>query len=96
MEEPKFKVGRVGFTTLVTKEIERNKDLGLFIEQCMARHQRGDWGDISEQDKKYNEEALLNGGRLISYYVGTDYCRDILIATAADRLYTTVMFPQEY
>lgn len=96
MEEPKFNVGRVAYTPMVARETERNKDLAIYIEECMARHMRGDWGDVSEQGKKENEKALLNGGRLVSYYAGTGYCRNIVIVTADNRLYTTVMYPQEY
>lgn len=63
--------------------------------QAMRRHARGDWGDLDEDDRRANDDALKNGGRLFSAYktkTGTNFW----IITEADRSATTVLLPSEY
>lgn len=74
------------------------------VEQCLtvedvfrglARHSRGDWGDVCEEDRLANEQALIEGNRLFSVYhapEGTKYW----IITEWDRSMTTVLLPEEY
>ena len=35
---------------------------------CLHRHSRGDWGDISAEDKALNDQSLLDGERVLSAY----------------------------
>ncbi|ENV73258.1 hypothetical protein F946_01148 [Acinetobacter johnsonii ANC 3681] len=35
----------------------------------LVRHQSGDWGDVSEEDRESNEEALLMPLRIMSSYI---------------------------
>lgn len=60
----------------------------------IRRHASGDWGTVSEEDWKLNDESLDNGGRLLSAYEvdGTK----IWIITEADRSATTILLPEEY
>lgn len=70
-----------------TTQTERNI---VFI-----RHSRGDWGDVVEEDWQANDQALQNGGRLLSVYhtlSGTEFW----IITEADRSATTILLPEEY
>ena len=60
----------------------------------LQRHQTGDWGDLDDEDKESNEEALINQTRILSnYYVGQD---KIWIITEADRMLTTILLPGDY
>lgn len=61
---------------------------------CLHKHEIGDWGEVSEGDKKLNEESLKEGYRLMSAYTvnGTK----IWIITEADRSVTTILLPEEY
>lgn len=34
----------------------------------LIRHANGDWGDLCEDDKSANEQAVADGGRLLSAY----------------------------
>lgn len=67
---------------------------GSFVYISLGRHVRGDWGDLSEEDKALNDEAVKNGGRIFSSYnFGNE---KIWIITEADRSATTILFPDEY
>jgi len=61
----------------------------------LARHLRGDWGDLCPEDWDANERALQYGGRLFSAYQEEGLPK-IWIITEADRSATTILFPEEY
>ena len=60
----------------------------------LARHVRGDWGDLCPEDRQANETALHKGGRLFSAY-GQGASR-FWIITEWDRSVTTVLMPDDY
>lgn len=61
----------------------------------VLRHMAGDWGDICEEDRQTNAEALVHGARVMSVYVlGPTQC--LWIITEADRSCTTLLLPEEY
>lgn len=60
----------------------------------LIRHQRGDWGDLCNEDQQANTEALKHGSRLLSaYLLGTV---KLWIITESDRSVTTILLPSEY
>lgn len=60
----------------------------------LARHRRGDWGELSSDDVQANEVALQLGGRILSaYQIGE---QRLWIITEADRTSTTLLLPNEY
>lgn len=62
--------------------------------QLLYRHQTGDWGDLEDEDKESNEEALINDTRIFSSYsIAED---KIWIITEADRSFTTLLMPSDY
>ena len=65
------------------------------INAAINRHLRGDWGDVCESDERINDDALKNGGRLLSVYHTKD---DVAfwIITEADYSATTVLLPSDY
>jgi hypothetical protein len=64
------------------------------IADGIARHARGDWGDISAEDAAQNELSLREGFRLLSAYGQGD--RRFWIITEADRSVTTVLLAEDY
>src|SRR5438874_12288273 len=64
----------------------------------LARHARGDWGDVGEEDRRENELSLTRGFRLFSVYRydPTDPERKVWIITEADRSSTCVLLPADY
>jgi hypothetical protein len=65
------------------------------ICHALARHQSGDWGELSEDDRAANDKALANGGRLVSAYNTIAMVR-FWIITEWDRSITTVLLPEDY
>lgn len=63
--------------------------------ELVARHLNGDWGDVSDDDWKTNDEALTLGERVISAYKLPTNTKVWLI-TEADRSVTTLLLPSEY
>jgi len=90
-----FPLGQLVFTRGVNDLIAENKDFALFVLTSLQRHARGDWGDLSEEDKKENEYSLNRRLRLLSAYERPPLPK-IWIITEADRSVTTILFPEEY
>lgn len=61
----------------------------------VARHLRGDWGEMDEHDYAVNNRALLQGSQLLSAYHLADGTK-IYIITEADRSVTTILLPDDY
>jgi len=68
---------------------------GVAPEALLSRHVRGDWGELCEEDRQMNAEALSTGRRLLSAYALPDDTR-VWIITEADRSATTLLLPHEY
>jgi hypothetical protein len=86
--EPRFPLG----TTVATPAAMA---LGIDLASYMHRHHCGDWGDLCDEDKQANEEALELGLRILSHYK-LGGCRRIYIITEADRSSTCILLPEEY
>lgn len=65
------------------------------IDDAIARHRSGDWGEISRSDRRANDSALKCGGRIMSAYMSK--CGErFWVITEADRSCTTVLMPRNY
>lgn len=92
----KFEPGNVHSTPGVNAKLD---DAGFmrFMIVSLNRHINGDWGNMCDEDKATNEEALVDGLRLMSVYKRMDHPDDtIWIITEADRSATTILLPDEY
>ena len=82
---------------VVTAGIHNAMELPLFafeVGVAMERYCNKDWGIMCEEDKAMNDQALLDGNRIMGAY---QTCKGkIWIITEADRSVTTVLFPDEY
>lgn len=65
------------------------------IATALSRHQSGDWGELCEEDREVNEDALENGFRIMSVYTSKNGIK-FWIITEADRSCTTVLMPEDY
>lgn len=61
----------------------------------LERHAKGDWGNLGEDDKQSNNEAIGEGLRLLSKY-NLSNGEAIYIITEADRSITTIMLTEDY
>jgi hypothetical protein len=66
----------------------------LHVLRSLARHMRGDWGDVCAEDKAANNAALRNGDRILSVYHSNE--TKFWIITEWDRSVTTILLPCEY
>ena len=70
------------------------------IRRCLDRHCRGDWGNLDEEDKQMNDDALENErnglptDRLFSMY--STNAGVIYVITEWDRSVTTILTPDDY
>jgi len=95
VNSPRFKLGQVVASPSALATLER---LGKSVWQYISRHVKGDWGDLSEDDKQANE------GRILSSYIlegeGDDTVKLWIITEAeddsGDRLATTLILADEY
>ncbi|VGO13410.1 hypothetical protein PDESU_01967 [Pontiella desulfatans] len=87
-----FELGQVVATPGALAALENN---GQSASEFIHRHQSGDWGDLCEEDKQANQEALESGDRILSAYRLEDGTR-IWIITEADRSSSCVLLPSEY
>lgn len=61
----------------------------------LDRHVSQDWGEVSAEDRRLNDEAVKLGERILSAY-RTIRGVKIWIITEADRSVTTILLPEEY
>lgn len=73
-----------------------------FLNRCLDRHMRFDWGDVDDEDWHTNDVAISTNDRLLSAYNIPEDMQDhegdtkIWIIAEADRSATTILFPSEY
>ena len=92
----KFNLGVVVFTKRIGYLMEGNPQTHNDIIKSLRRHQRGDWGNLCEEDKRANDFAVENGERILSSYIIGENKVKIWIITEWDRSYTTILLPEEY
>ena len=90
-----FALGRLLMTRGVNDLVAETTDFAQFVTESLDRHRRGDWGELSDEDKNENELSLKAGYRLLSAYEAEGLPK-IWIITEADRSATTILFPEEY
>lgn len=104
--EPRFSLGRAVATPAALALLEK---YSVCVSTLLARHQRGDWGDVGADDANSNDKALKNGDRILSVYrllepavlqpmTGHERRRSprVWIITERDHSVTTVLTPQDY
>ena len=95
--KPKFALGQVLATPGVLRALE---EAGQSPEFFLDRHQVGDWGEVCDEDKGLNDQALVDGSRLLSAYRTLKGVRIWIITEAADdegrRVSSTILKPDEY
>lgn len=90
--KPKFPIGQLVATPgALAAMSEANQTAMHFI----SRHITGDWGECCEEDRQANEDALVQGERLLSVYRTAKNVK-LWVITEADRSSTCVLLPDEY
>jgi hypothetical protein len=89
---PKFSLGQ---TVATPGALEALQQAGQSPAEFLARHVSGDWGQLCADDKRANDEALVNGERILSAYI-TRLGTKLWVITEADRSSTCFLLPSEY
>jgi hypothetical protein len=87
-----FSLGQIVATPGALQALEK---AGQLASHFLVRHALGDWGDLCDEDKTANDEALADDLRILSAYRLEDGTK-IWVITECDRSATTVLLPQEY
>ncbi|MGC6504946.1 MAG: CHC2 zinc finger domain-containing protein [Coraliomargaritaceae bacterium] len=90
LPKPKFSLGRTVATQSVVNSIPADE-----VRIALGRHLSGDWGDLEDEDRQANEQALVDGSRLFSVYHSSTGIKFYII-TEADRSATTALLPEDY
>jgi hypothetical protein len=87
-----FNLGQVVATPGALDALRRSSQSpGEFV----AKHARGDWGDLDAHDTEANWTALREGERILSKYT-TRRGDALWVITEADRSSTCILLPSEY
>ena len=85
----KFPLGQVVITPNALEKLKSDD-----ILNALNRHVVGDWGELDDEDRQTNDEALQSGHRLLSAY--RSGVTKFWIITEADRSSTCVLLPEDY
>ncbi|MEJ7816068.1 MAG: hypothetical protein WKF53_12915 [Rubrobacter sp.] len=91
----RFPLGRIVATTSALAALDA---YGASPGRLLARHQRGDWGDLDAYDRRENELSVRHGYRILSSYEinPRGASLKVWIITEADRSSTCLLLPEEY
>jgi hypothetical protein len=92
MTKAKLALGQVVATPGALASIQASGQSPSFF---LARHTAGDWGEVDAEDWSLNDQAVLDGTRLLSAY-RTLKGNKLWVITEADRSVTTILLPDEY
>ena len=93
----KFELGQIVATPAALDAII---DAGQMPDFFLNKHVQGDWGEICNEDKLLNDQAVASGERILSAYRTLLNIRLWIITEAKDddgqRVATTIILPEEY
>lgn len=82
----KFELGQVIVTPTADEALQAS---GQSASELLSRHQSGDWGEVSDQERRVNERGLARPMSLLSKYRTLRGDR-VTVVTKADRTVTLV------
>lgn len=92
-----MRLGTKAMTLNIAEKVENDDRFAKSVVDAIKRFQHEDFGDLSEEDKHVNSEALTNGGMVMGAY-GEEENRFWIIRDSDGKgsFVTTVLFPDEY
>jgi predicted transcriptional regulator len=88
-------VGNILVTGGIARLSRERPEFAAYVQKSLQRYRKGDWGEMSDQDKLLNEQSLERNMRLFASYESGGF-PEIWVITEPDRSYTTIMLPDEY
>jgi len=97
MTATKFPIGQLVATPGAIEAMEESgQEAGFFVDQ----HVTGNWGIVDAGDWQLNDQALVDGSRLLSAYMTLKGKKIWIITEAQDndgkRAATTILLPEDY
>ena len=93
----KFSLGRIMATPAAIQALQESGQTPDFF---LSRHATCDWGDVDAEDWRLNDQALLDGSRILSSYCTLKGKKLWIITEAVDdggqRAATTILLPSDY
>lgn len=93
MSQPKFPLGQVVATPDAIAALQR---VGQSPWSLLSQHVAGKYGNLDDEDKQANEDALIHGDRIFSSYLLKDGITTVWVITEADRSSTCLLLPENY
>jgi len=97
LPQGKFSLGQIAATPGALEALEESGQTPDFF---LARHAAGDWGEVDMEDWALNDQALVDGSRILSAYRTLKGKKLWVITEAADdsghRAATTLLLPEDY
>ena len=90
-----FELGQLVATKAIAVAMEQDNKFLREVHGALDRYITRDWGEMPEEDKAMNDEALESGEDRIFAAYDTSKGK-IWIITEWDRSATTVLFPEDY
>ena len=85
----KFNLGTLVYTKGISNYVSSDIDNYCYVMRCFARYINCDWGEMCEEDKIANVEALVTEDRILASYE-EEGMHKIWIITEWDRSATTI------
>lgn len=86
-----FKLGKV----VITKNAQVSLDMYSVQVILQVHYANCNWGDLCDEDKKLNDDAVAHGGRILAAYSDVNGTK-FWIITESDRSSTTILLPEDY
>jgi hypothetical protein len=86
LQNVKFELGEIVVTPAAEAALAAS---GVALDDLLARHQSGDWGDVSDPIRAVNEQGLSERFNLQSTYTMPDGQR-LVVVTNRDRSATMI------
>jgi hypothetical protein len=97
VKKPMFNPGKLLATPAALQALER---AGQGVWEFLAQHLQGRWGELGDEDRRLNDEAVKDGSRILSAYaLKTGVTVWDITEAAGDnglRAATTFLLPDEY
>lgn len=90
--KPLFDLGQLVATAGALTALEKS---GQSPVDFLSRHVTGDWGELTEDDRKENQLSVEKGLRILSSYK-TNAGERLWVITEGSRCHTTILLPEEY
>jgi hypothetical protein len=88
--QPKFPFDQIVATPGALEALQK---AGQSAIEFLGRHAHGDWGEVCEEDQQLNDQALIDGSRLLSVY-RTSLDEKLWIITGEQKSVVLVVAPR--